>query len=411
MIHFDYRARNKQGNLTSGSMQSESADNIAAKLLSQGLTPISITPQKKTFTFNPKNLLKTELTPKKIKSEDLMIWCRQMATLLKAGVPILRCLEQTSAHSDKSALKKALITISESISGGQTLANALAEHPKVFKPVMVSMVDAGEQSGQLEVAFEQLSAYFDLETQTKRRVKTATRYPIMVIATILIALGVINFMVIPTFTKLYARYDQQLPGITRTLISLSNFCLAYWPWMLLGLILIAGILYRYIKTPTGKLLKDKILLKLPVVGPLVFQINMAKFARSFAMTLKSGVPIVSAIELVSKTLGNTYIQQKMAHLKTGAENGESLAKSAQEVNLLTPIAAQMLKTGEESGALDTMLEHVALFYEEDIDYKLKNLSQAIEPILLIIMGVMVLILALGVFLPLWDMTSFASRGG
>lgn len=411
MKSFAYQARNAQGQLISGKIESESADNAAAAIFNKGLTPIKITAGKKTKRKGKKSgFASIEITPKKVKPEDFSMWCRQMATLSKAGVPILVCLEQTAEHTEKTALQNALLGIVESISGGQTLAAAIAKHPKVFKPVMVSIIDAGEQSGQLEEAFTQLSTYYELETKTRRRIKSATRYPTMVIMAVLVGLGVINFMVIPTFAQLYSRYDAQLPAITRFLMNMSSFCINYWPWMLGGVIVIVFLLKRYFKTEKGRFFKDKYLLKVPIIGPLIFQINISRFARAFTMTLKAGVPLVSAITLVSNTIGNAYIQSKMMRLKEGAQRGESLSKCAAEVNLLSPLATQMLRTGEESGNIEEMLEQVAVFYEEDIDYKLANLSQAIEPILLVIMGVMVLILALGVFLPLWDMTSFADKG-
>lgn len=407
MALFQYQARDSGGQLIKGKMEAVDQNAIMTLLGAQNLIPIKVEQVRSQVSL--KSLMAFEITPKKVKAEDMIMFCRQMYTLSKAGVPILSSLTRLAQTTRSKLLATTLNGVAEKITSGQTLAQAVQKYPKVFKKIFVALVDAGEQSGQLELAFEELANYHDLEQQTKRRIKSATRYPTMVIIAIIIAIGVVNFFVVPAFADMFNSFGSELPLVTRILFGMSNWMLDNW-YILLAVVIAAVIGIRYtLKTPQGRLTWDRYKLKLPLIGSIIHRIIMARFARVFTMMLKSGVPMVAGIQLIAKTVDNTYVEQKMLAMKEGLEKGESLTKCVTDSGLFSPIALQMIAVGEDSGSIDNMLTEVAEFYEREVDYDLKKLGDAIEPILLVVIGIMVLILALAVFLPMWDMTSFASR--
>lgn len=407
MPTYQYEARDNAGKMVKGKMESRSQTAVATDLFKKGLTPISV--YQVNTRASLKGLMAFEITPKRVKPDDMIMFCRQMYSLTKAGVPILNSLTRLAETNRSSILKQSLLAVTEKIAAGQSLTSAMSKYPKVFSNVFTSLIEAGEQSGQLETAFEQLAAYFELEQRTKKQIKSATRYPMIVIVTIILAMMIINFFVIPAFAKMFASFNAELPAVTRGLLGMSNFLLSNWPYLLVLVIILVAAWVAYLKTEKGRLRWDYIKLKMPIIGSIVHRVIMARFARVFTMILRSGVPLVHGIGLVSNTIGNAYVAKQMGLIQSGVEKGESLSKTAQESGLFTPISLQMLAVGEEAGAVDEMLLEVADYYEREVDYDLSRLSELIEPIMLIIVGVMVLILALGVFLPMWNMASFAMK--
>jgi MSHA biogenesis protein MshG len=274
---------------------------------------------------------------------------------------------------------------------------------------MISMVRVGENTGKLDIAFQQLAQYLEMERDTRNRIKAALRYPTFVVVAIMAAIGIVNVFVIPAFARVFEGMKMDLPWQTRLLIGLSDFTVAFWPYML-GLLIAAIIGARYyIKTPNGKYRWDRAKLQIPVVGGIINRALLARFARSFAMASKSGVPLIQGLTVVARAVDNDFVAEKILSMRNGIERGDSLTRTAIATGMFTPLVLQMLSVGEETGAVDEMLDEVADFYEREVDYDLKNLSQAIEPILIIAVGILVLILALGVFLPMWDITQLARR--
>lgn len=408
MATYQFEARDSDGKMVKGKVESKSQDLVAGELFKKGLTPINVY-QVNGGSSSLKSIMAFELTPRKVKPDDMIMFCRQMYSLSKAGVPILNSLTRLAESTRSKLLKESLLAVTEKIAAGQTLSAALQHHPKVFNNVFVSLIDAGEQSGQLEMAFEQLAAYFDLEQRTKKQIKSATRYPIMVIASILIAMVVINVFVIPAFAEMFASFDAELPLPTRILLATSHFMTTYWPHILVFCIAAIVALKMYLKTEIGLLRWDYAKLKMPIIGSIIHRIIMARFARVFTMVLRSGVPLVQGIELVGNAIGNSYVSKRMEIIQLGVEKGETLTKTAQESQLFTPISLQMISVGEQAGSVDEMLLEVADYYEREVDYDLAKLGEMIEPIMLVVVGIMVLILALGVFLPMWNMASFAMK--
>jgi MSHA biogenesis protein MshG len=336
---------------------------------------------------------------------------RQMYTLQKAGVPILRALAGLQASTHKAALVALLEDLRSSLDQGRELAGALARHPRIFDGFYIAIIRVGEMTGKLTEAFERLALHMESEMDVKSRVKQALRYPTMVMGAIGIALVVVNMFVIPTFAKVFAGFKAELPLMTRFLLGFSNWTVHWWPLLLA--VAVGGIwaLRAWLQTPAGRYRWDRMKLRLPIAGPIVLKATLARFARSFAMASSSGVPITRAMTVVAQTVDNAWMARRVEQMRDGVERGESLTRCAAASGIFTPVVLQMIAVGEETGELDNLLVEVATMYERETDYAIKGLSSAIEPVLLSIIGAMVLVLALGIFLPLWNLGQAARGGG
>jgi MSHA biogenesis protein MshG len=333
-----------------------------------------------------------------------------MYTLLKAGVPILKSLGALQESATQPAFADLLQDVRPSLDTGRDLSTALRRHPKVFSPFYVSMVRVGELTGALEEVFLRLFNHLEFEREIKNQVTQALRYPAFVIAVMAIALVIINIFVIPAFARIFANFKAELPLMTKVLLAFSNFMVTYWP-ALLGVAIGAFVLFRvWVGTPAGRYLWDRFKLRIPVAGKIVLKATLARFARSLSMALKSGVPIVQALSVVEQVVDNTYIGQRIEQIRDGVERGETLLRTTVTTGVFTPVVLQMISIGEESGELDDLLREVAEMYQREVEYELKTFSAQIEPILIVLLGVLVLVLALGVFLPMWDLGRAAFGG-
>jgi MSHA biogenesis protein MshG len=306
-------------------------------------------------------------------------------------------------------MKQVIQDVKTSLDSGRELSMSFSRHPAIFTPFYLSMVRVGELTGRLQEVFLNLFRHLEFEQFMREQVKSALRYPSFVVAAMAVAIVVINMFVIPAFAKVFAGFGAELPLMTRILVGFSSFMLAWWPAMLLGL---AGAIFAFRKwtdTVPGRLQWDKMKLSIPVAGKIVQKATLARFARSFALAMKSGVPITQAIGAVAQTVDNAYIAQKVDKMRDGIERGDSLLRTAALSQVFTPVVLQMIAVGEESGAIDDMMEEIASMYQRDVEYELKTLGQQIEPILIVFLGVLVLILALGIFLPIWDLGKVAVR--
>lgn len=410
MSQFHFTGRDAQGSKVSGSREAGSADSLASELLAERITPLTIEEQAQASDNDVFAQLKESLRRKHVDLEELIIFCRQMYSLSKAGVPIIRAIGGLAESSRNLYLREVLQAVRSDLEGGQGMAVALNAHPKVFNTLFVSMISVGENTGQLDQAFRQLSVYLELERETRKRIKQATRYPLFVLSAMAVALVVINLFVIPAFAKVFAQFKADLPWATQILIGTSQFFQDFW-WLLA--LLFGGSLFgffKWIETDAGALKWDQIKLRLPIVGGIFERIALARFTRTFAMMYRAGVPLLQTLSINSASVGNRYIGQAILAMREGIERGEALTRTASASGLFTPLVLQMMAVGEETGALDDLFVEVADFYEQEVDYDLKQLADAIEPILIVAMGVLVLILALGVFLPMWELAS-AAKGG
>lgn len=404
---FAYKARNSRGDAIKGEIEAASADALATQLINSGNTPVEIREtQAKTDTWGD---LQRKLGTGKPSLDDLILFCRQMYTLSKAGVPIIRGITGLADTTKNVVLSDALRRILLELESGRELSAAMSMQGTLFSSLVISMVKVGENTGKLDVAFLQLAQYLEMERDTRNRVKAAMRYPMFVIIAISLAIGIVNVFVIPAFAKVFQGMKMELPWQTQSLIAISDFSVAYWPYIL-GLIAVAVFGFNhYIKTPNGKYRWDRTKMRFPIVGSIITRALLARFARSFAMASKSGVPLIQGLTVVARAVDNDYVAEKILSMRNGIERGDSLTRTAIATGLFTPLVLQMLSVGEETGAVDDMLNEVADFYEREVDYELKNLSQAIEPVLIVAVGILVLILALGIFLPMWELTSLARR--
>jgi MSHA biogenesis protein MshG len=402
---FQYTSRNSTGQVITGTLEGQSEEFIANELLRTGLTPVKIKSIREKKKINFKELLES----KHVSLEDLILFSRQMYSLSKAGIPIIRALVGLSESTFNPTLKKTIKVIVKDLESGQPLARALSQHSKIFPDLYVSVIHVGENSGMLDGAFRQLFLYLELERETRKRIKSATRYPTFVFVAMGIGLAIINIFVIPAFSGVFAKLGADLPWQTQVLISTSSFFVSYWHLLIIfGLISYAGT-KSWLGTIEGRYHWDRWKLRLPILGSLFERIHLGRFCRSFSMMMKSGIPIIQGLNVVSRALGNEFMAKKVIEMRSNIERGESLLQASASTALFTPLVLQMISVGEETGGVDEMLAEAADFYEQEVDYELKGLADAIEPILIIGIGMMVLILALGVFLPLWDLSAAASR--
>lgn len=408
MPAYAYKGRNTRGELVRGTLESSDSNAAADQLFNNGITPLEINVARGTLKLPRDGWLARFFEPK-IKLIDIMLFSRQMYTLLKAGVPILRALAGLQDSSENPAMARMIRDLRENLDSGRELSTAMRRHPQIFTSFYVSMVRVGEMSGMLENVFLRLFHYLEFEKTTREQVKAALRYPTIVVVTMGLALAVINIFVIPAFAKVYAGFNSELPLLTRLLLGFSNFMVAYWWVMIVGLFGAYFAFKAYIARPDGRYKWDRFKLRIPIAGPIIFKATLARFARSFALASRSGIPIVQGFTVVSQVVDNAFVAQRVEQMRDGIERGESVLRTAVTAGVFNPVVLQMVAVGEETGELDDLLQEVAEMYEREVEYEVKNLSAKIEPILVIGLGIIMLILALGVFLPIWDLSQVALK--
>ena len=402
MPFFAYTGRDGRGQMVRGVLEGADSGAIAGQLFDGGVTPLEITPSAAPRQGGGTGFF-ARLAAKPVAHHEVLLFCRQMYTLLKAGVPIMGALKGLQESADNPTFKRIVQELRESLDSGRDLSASLARHPRVFNSFFISMTRVGEQTGTLEEVFLRMFEHMEFEKFMREQVKSAIRYPTFVIAVMGIAIVVINIFVIPAFAKIYQGFKAELPAMTRVLIAFSDFMVAYWPLMLGALVGSAFAFRAYVRTEKGRLNWDRVKLRIPIAGKIVLKATLARFARSFSLALRSGVPAVQALTMVARTVDNEHVARRIEGMREGVERGESILRTAAAMGIFTPMVLQMIAVGEESGALDDMTGEVADMYQREVEYELKTLSSQIEPILIIALGVLVLILALGVFLPIWDL--------
>ena len=421
MANFRYKARTNQGELTQGVIEASDSRGAADAIMKQGLIPVDISKTRRNASnagrsknYDDKSgslpsspwmkKLTAALQPK-VSLDELIIFCRQMYSLTNAGIPILRAIEGLSDTTQNRRLKSTLKDVHSQLEKGRNLSSALAQYPAVFPKLIIAIVHVGENTGQLEESFQQLALYLEKEQDTRKRIKSATRYPNFVFIALIIALFVLNIFVIPTFASMFSRFKVELPWATQVLLGMSEFFVQFWPLMLVAMVgAVVGVRF-YVATPAGRQLWDGLKLKVPIVGSILERSMLARFARSVSVMLKAGVPLTQALSLVAEAVDNAWMEKRVIDMRRGIEKGDNLSRVARQSGLFTPLIMQMIMVGEETGRIDVLLQEVAEYYERETDYDLKTLTARIEPVMIAIVAVMVLILALGIFTPMWDMMS------
>ncbi|MCF8211539.1 MAG: type II secretion system F family protein [Rhodoferax sp.] len=406
MATYTWRGRNSRGEVVTGQLEAMTEGGVADQLLSIGVFPVHIGLVRADGEASVETWF-DKLNRKPVIEQDIMVFSRQMYTLNKAGVPILRAFAGLQASASKPALVDLLKDVRSSLDQGRELSSALARHPEHFSAFYVSMIRVGEMTGKLTDVFQRLNEHMEFERDVRERIKQALRYPSFVMIAMAAAVIVLNIFVIPTFAQVFAGFKAELPLITRGLLGFSAWMQAWWP-MLIAMGMGTNVAVKgYLKTDTGRYKWDGVKIKLPIVGEIILKATLARFARSFALSSQSGVPLVQALTVVAQTVDNAYVGSRVEQMRDGIERGESISRCAAATGVFTPIVLQMINVGEETGELDNLLFEIAGMYERETDYAIKGLSSAIEPILLAVIAGLVLLLALGIFMPLWSMGNAA----
>lgn len=401
---FAYQGRNAQGDKVRGTLEGAESGEIAEQLFKLGISPTEIKAARSVINVaHQVSLFERFMREKKITPLELMMFSRQMHTLLKAGVPIMRALAGLQESSQNPTFTAVLQDLRESLDSGRELSAALRRHPRVFSAFYVSMVQVGEMTGMLDETFMRLYSHLEFDKDMKERISSAMRYPMMVLAAMAIAIVIVNIFVIPSFAKVFAGFHTELPLMTRMLMGFSSFMVTYWP-LLLAMAIGAVVWFRmYINTVPGRYKWDKIKLEIPIAGKIIMKSTLARFARSLALAFKSGIPILQGLNVVAMVVDNEFMRSRIEQMRDGVERGESILRTAVAAGVFNATVLQMIAVGEETGDMDGLMFEIAGMYERDVEYEVKTLAQQIEPIMIVALGIMVLILAMGIFLPMWDL--------
>jgi MSHA biogenesis protein MshG len=397
---FHYRGRSRRGDLITGRLEADDADGVALRLFSLGITPIDIAAEEMHPTSV--NDLLTKLGAGRPKISDLVLFSRQMYSITKAGLPLLRGLKGLAQSTQNVLLRNALHDVLQSLESGRDFATSLSRHPDIFPPLFVSMVRIGESTGTLDNSFQRLCDYLSSDQDVQDRVKSAVRYPLIVCVMIALSITVITVFVIPNFAPLFKMLGE-IPWPTRVIMGTSAFVRQHGLLLLAGLVAAGIAARRYVATETGRYNWDRLKLKIPVIGEIVHLSVLSRVTRSLSISIEAGLPMIQALTLLSRSAGNDYLGEQLLKVRDAVERGEALSHASAAVGLFPPLVLQMVLVGEETGELTRLLEEVAGFYQREVDYRLKNLTALIEPLLIVGVGAMVCILALGVFLPMWNL--------
>ncbi len=407
MARFRFKARSSDGQLIEGEREAASPAALAEQLMDKGVIPLQIREQKEQVDVIDRLMTRFDLY--RVSTEELLMFTRQMAALNKAGIPLTRAIGGILESLRNPLLRRALEDTLNQLESGRPLSMAFARHPKVFSNLYVSIIQVGESTGQLDRAFAQMAGYIDRNRKMNQNIKAALRYPGIVIAAIAIAMVIVNLFVIPKFAAFFEANHLDLPWQTVLLLETSRFFTEYWRWML-GALAVAWIGFRYwVATDAGRFRWHRFILRAPLFGGILLRAYLSRFARSFAMAYGAGVPIVQGMGVIARSIGNDYIGHHVASMREGIERGDTLTRSAQRTGMFTPVVMQMFAVGEEAGNLEEMMTYIADFYEEEVDYDIKTLADRIEPLIYVLIGALVLVLALGIFVPMWDITQLARR--
>lgn len=407
MALFDYKVRSPQGNVLTGTMEAREQRMVVDRLRHQRFIVLEIGEIKKSTSrdlLDSINFLK-----KRVKQKDLVLFSRQLSTLIGAGVPIVQGLTILVEQIENPAFKKVVTSVREDIESGTSITEALSRHPTAFSELYVNMVKAGELGGILDVILERLSAYQESAAALRGKIKSAMIYPVVIA---LVAGGVTTFLmivVVPAFVKIFQEVGAELPLPTRILLMLSNFLKHYIIFVIIGLIAFVVGLRQYYRTEAGSMYIDRLLLRLPLFGPLLRKVAVAKFTRTFGTLVKSGVPILQALETVAKTSGNRVIEKAILAAKEAIREGERISKPLKESGVFPPMVTQMISVGEETGNLDTMLSKIAEFYEQEVDAAVSGLTSLIEPVVVVFMGVIIGAIAIAMYMPMFQMGAIVGR--
>jgi MSHA biogenesis protein MshG len=402
MPNFRYRVRDRMGKPIAGTIDAPTLQIAGERLYQLGYLPINLEEERSTDSFD---IAKIWLRFQKVKLEELIFFSQQLSTLYKAGLPLLTGLGSLAEQTENKKLKPILEAVRRQIEGGSALFEAMSKYPEVFPQVYTNMVRAGETSGRLGESLDRFISLAEREIKTRQRVKEATRYPKIVIFSVLIAFAILLTFVIPRFAEIFAQFKTPLPLPTRVMIQINTIFHTYWYLVLSALFGIPLLIRNYLRTEKGRYSWDRFKIRIPVFGPLLLKIALSRFAYTFAILNRSGIPILQTLEITASTINNVHLAQSITEIMHKVREGRSLSDALKESEKFTPLVIQMVAVGESSGTLDEMLMRITEYYDIEADNAIKKMSTYIEPTLILFLGVVVLLLALAVFLPWWDMAS------
>ncbi|MEO0116628.1 MAG: type II secretion system F family protein [candidate division WOR-3 bacterium] len=405
---YKYRVRDKSGKILEGTLEGMDQRAVLENLEALGYIPISLKEEK------AKKATTVELGPifgGRVKDIDLINFTRQFVTLHRAGLPMLSTIGALQSQTRNRTLAKCLDTIRKDLMGGASLSQAMAKHPRIFSDLYVNSVWAGETGGVLDEILARLAELLEHERRLKSDVKSALRYPIILMVGFVIAVIVLTTFVLPKFIMLLTGLGTKVPLPTRILIAATTFFQKFWFIIFLILVALGVLFYLFTRSKDGRLWWDRVKLRIPIFGKIIFNMTMSRFARMFETLDRTGLPILRSLALVSKTTGNAFLSTHIDNIAESVRRGRGLATPMRESGVFPPMVVQMVATGEESGALDDMLRQVSDYYDSEVEYAVKNLTGMIEPILILFMGVAVVFLIVAVIMPYMSiLTSFGQRG-
>ena len=404
MATFSYRARDAAGAPITGRMEADAAGVVAERLMQTGYVPTTIEPVRARVSLPNLSALF-----RRIRADDLILFSRQLETLIRSGVPLLESLTIMAKQARTQHFQQVLLAVVRDIEGGAAFSDALGKHPQVFPEIFFNTVRAGEAGGFLDLALGRLADLTEHEAETSARIKAATRYPIFVVSAIGIALVVIVTFVVPKFALLYGAFRATLPLPTRIALVVGQSLQRHWYLGVIGVGMIAGAIRLALHDPRIRLWWDGMKLRLPIVGPVILKLTLSRWAHILSLLVRTGVPILKSLEVVARAAGNAAVGRSVLAVADAVEKGRSLAEPMARDPLFPPLVVQMIAVGERTGELETLLAKVSEHYDREADYAIRNLSSALEPILLVGIAAMVFVLALAIFMPMWDMVRLIRR--
>jgi type IV pilus assembly protein PilC len=403
MPTFLWEGKTAQGKAMKGELEAPSLEAVIALLRDRRIRPVASRIREKGTG------LETELTipgfGAKVKPKEVSLFTRQFATMIDAGLPIVQCLDILTEQSESKLLRKTIHDIRLDVEGGSTLADAMAKHPKIFDNLYVNMVQAGEAGGVLNTILNRVALFIEKANKLKRKVKGAMIYPTAILAVAVIVVAILLIFVIPVFAELYGSMGKALPAPTQITINISNWFVGNWYFMFGGLIGIVIAIRAYYQTEQGRMNIDRIMLHLPVVGDLLRKVAVARFSQNMAILLSSGVPILDGLAITAKTAGNRVVEKAIMDSRVSISQGKTVAEPLRESKIFPPMVCQMVAVGENTGGLDGMLRKVAELYEEEVDDAVANLTAMMEPLIMVVLGVILGGLVISMYLPIFQMGS------
>ncbi len=395
MPTFEWKGRDRAGRAQSGVLVADSKEAVLAVLRRQQMVPVAVKEKGKEIAL-PR-------FRKGIDDKTLAVFTRQFSVMIDAGLPLVQCLQILGEQQEHKAFQRIIMQVREDVEAGSSLASALAKHPSAFNDLYVNMVAAGEAGGILDTILQRLAVYIEKAARLKAQVKSAMIYPVTVIAIAIIVVYIILWKVIPVFATLFASLDADLPLPTRIVVALSHFIGRFWWLILLSVVALTVMINRYYKTPQGKMVIDRLLLKAPVVGLILRKIAVARFCRTLGTLMSAGVPLLESLDITARTSGNAVIEQAIMEVRKQVEEGKTLSEPLGATQQFPPMVVHMISVGESTGALDTMLGKIAEFYEEEVDIAVAGLMKLIEPVMIFVLGVVIGGIVISMYLPMFDL--------